>query len=308
MKANHTNAFADKGVHRRDIYWAPPGAFTIVTDPDHYLFDPSSPTEAPEDMVQSVDELGVISPIRVRVEGDKMLVSKGRTRVLASLKANERRKKRKAEPLEEPYLLDLGEDKVIVEGMAVENNHRRGSGPLDKIALAARFAAFGYPDDRRAYLLGLDLKGLRCIDALGLCDPAVKRAVADGRLDWRLAPTFAELSREDQRKKLDELATAGVKGPRAAARVVKGQPAAERPRAPSKKVLVRVEEAVEGAAKTQGGLAKAQVAQAFIAGLRFARGEEVQHARLLFSAEVWCAVEQAAAKRKPGRKAPEEEA
>ena len=241
---NHAEKFKHLGVAKATTYTAPPEAFKIPP-PGHYYYDPSSPTMAPEWMVQNMLEFGADgSVIEVLMDGDEMLVKKGRTRVLACLAVNEIRAEKGLPPLVLTYKLA---DKAKTprqhrDEMLIENNHRRDRNPVGVAQEIAEMPP-GTPPARVAFLLRIDEEDVPVFAKINGLDDQIKAAMRDGKLDWRLAPMLSDLSHANQRAKHDAMIAAGAtRGPKARA-VIKGKPTARnKAKRPSEKALGRVEE------------------------------------------------------------------
>lgn len=231
----HHETFAHLGVQRRDSNEAPPSAFTIA-EAGHYLHDPHSPSTPPVWLVDSIREDGLLVPIIVKREADKLIVSGGRTRVLAGrIIEAERKKSGEPAPMFRYTLLDGAEDKAE-RAMHVENTHRRIIGPATKASTIATYRGKSWPDAAIAPLIAEPGSNIDKLAVVNDCCPTVRALMEAGRIDWQLAPMFAALPVADQKAKASDLVAAGVVGGRKAREHVAGKKA-KRSEAPSRKVI-----------------------------------------------------------------------
>lgn len=236
---NHAEAMRQLGfeVKKGASYAAPPEVFTIPPK-GHYLHDPTSPTTAPDWLVKSIDKHGQQQSVRAKKIGDTLFVSKGRSRVLAIAEVNRLRKQRKEPLLLVDYDLD---DKGLTEEMLAEtvdeeNFLRRETGAYAQALAIAKYRGKSYPDGRIAELVRCKPRDVVCLARINDCVVEFRDAVRDGKVDWRVAEVFAQLSPEKQRERLERMISTGATKGRAAKRAARGgeaMPSKPKPRPPA---------------------------------------------------------------------------
>lgn len=226
---------------RREHFAVPPERLTLVTDKAHYLYDASVEAPLDETSILNVMAKGIIEPVIVAMEDDKLLVADGRSRTRWALAANERLKKEGSEPILVPILMRRGEEKDLFGVMVSSKIHRKVDSPLETARKVARFRAMqgNPPIKETAVVFGYSEQYIRSLEDLLTCAPAVRTAVERGEMPASIAVRLAKLTREEQAEKLGEMrkegATRGAKAGRKVDRAVRGSRAAKGLKVPVRK-------------------------------------------------------------------------
>lgn len=252
----HVEKFKARGVLRKSTYQAPPEVFTIIREPGHHLYDPTSPLTPSEWLVQSIDRHGVICPVSIETDGNRLLVARGRDRVQCAVEANRRRAARNppAPPRLVPYMLrEQGStDASEREAKDVENLHRRRVGAATRAEIAATYKQDGYDNERIAEICNIPVEDVDALLAVNDCAPELREAMELGRIDWKVALTLREFDRATQIAKMGELALAlgvEVKRKRRLVKKVMADPnAPPKPRMLPPKKIERLRDAFVGSA------------------------------------------------------------
>lgn len=112
---------------RSDAFALEPEKFTLITAPEHPLYDPRVHDEPDESLVRNVMTYGVIEPVIIRRNGEKVEVVAGRGRVKAALEANRRLTAEGKQPIRVPAILKRGQDADMFGVLISENECRRRS-------------------------------------------------------------------------------------------------------------------------------------------------------------------------------------
>lgn len=195
---------------RANMFMFDPANLTIVgldtTDgPEHPLYDERINLPLDEAMVKNVMALGILEPVGVRKNGDKVEVVFGRQRVRWAREANARFAKDGRQAMNVPVVVRRGDDSEHLGVLISENEVRQDDGPLQKARKAQKYTALGKTNDEAATAFGVTGQCVRNWLALIDLDGAVQKAVENGTISASAASKFAGLDREAQKRALAEL-------------------------------------------------------------------------------------------------------
>ncbi len=131
------NPLRDLG-KRTDSYVFDPDKLTIITDPNHALYDERINLPLDEAMVRNIMHYGVRVPVSIRIEDDKAVVIDGRQRVMHCREANKRLRERGEEPLMVRAMPERMGDAKAAGVMVALNEGKRMDDVLTKASKAAR--------------------------------------------------------------------------------------------------------------------------------------------------------------------------
>jgi ParB family transcriptional regulator, chromosome partitioning protein len=217
-------------VGRGDTLNFRPEDLLVITDPKHALYDTRVERPFDEAMVLSIMSLGILEPLIIARDGDKVYVVDGRQRRTNAIEANKRLVKQGAEPVVCPCVWRRGDDARLYEVLVAANEVRSGDSPLERAKKMEHLKNLGRDDAQVAVAFGCTTATVKNHRALLECAPAVKRAVESGTVPMTVATQLSKVSRDEQEKALSELVEKGItKGARAveAARKVKNGKSAE---------------------------------------------------------------------------------
>lgn len=196
---------------RSDMFLVEPERLTLITDPDHPLYDPRVEDPPDEAMVKNVMYFGVLEPILIRKNGDAIEVVAGRGRVKAALEANRRLDDQGHTTMKVPAILKRDDDANLLGMLVTENELRRENTPLAKSNLAKRLEAYGKTRDEIATICGVTRQ---CVDnwlSLQNLAPAVRDDVEAGKIPATVALKVAHLPRDKQVDTINRVKDSGGK-------------------------------------------------------------------------------------------------
>lgn len=208
---------ADKiDLTRRSAYACDPWEATIIgidtphkrgehplRDTDERLFGPLD-----EARVLNMMEYGVLDPVKVRREGDMLVVVDGRQRVRHAREANERLKVQGKPTLSLPILFRSGDDKRLVGEMVSQNAQRLEDTVLCKAEKAQQMLDYGGSIQDVALAYGVTDTAVRGWLRLLSADKSVRDAVTKGKIGATAATKLAGLDRDKQKEGLKALLSA----------------------------------------------------------------------------------------------------
>ncbi|KUZ70790.1 hypothetical protein WI36_20060 [Burkholderia ubonensis] len=190
-----------------------PDKLTLVTDPNHPLFDERVHWPVQESMVLNIMFQGVIQAIEVSKDPDtgEVQVVTGRQRVKAAREANRRLVARGEPPITVPgtvrRLARNDRATVLSAAMVSENAMRQQETLLSTAAKMARQLRMRSESDV-AILFGCNVQTVRATVALLDCCEDVQKAVDAGQINVTYARKLAKLTPAEQRAKARELVSA----------------------------------------------------------------------------------------------------
>jgi ParB family chromosome partitioning protein len=196
---------------RSDAFTLEPEKLTLITDPNHPLYDPRVHDDAEESLVRNVMVYGVIEPIIIRNNGETVEVIAGRGRVKAALEANRRLTAEGKQPIRVPAVLRRGPDADMYGVLISENECRREDNPLIKSVKAQRLIDMGKSVEEVAIAFGVQRQSVESWLALGDVAQPVLDAVKAGDISATAAAQLSGLAREEQVKTYESLKAEGGK-------------------------------------------------------------------------------------------------
>lgn len=210
---------ATNGKGRRDVVLYDPEDLIVPTDKDHLFYDRRGEEAPDEALVADIMTHGVLEPVLVRVlpgsrtGGDSRDVEilAGRRRTIANREANRRLKAAGKEPHTIPAIVKRGTDLELFAVFVSENVHRKDATPLARAELMKRMQVLGATEEQLQTTFGLTAPAVRYTLAINDCVPAVKKAVAQGKIGAVLAAKeLSKLAPEEQAPALEKLIESGV--------------------------------------------------------------------------------------------------
>lgn len=192
---------------RKQHFDVPADKITIIgldteDGPEHILWQERATLPVDEELVKDIKERGVLEPVGVRKNGDDIECVFGRQRVKAARKAG----------VPVPVIIIKDDDESVFLMAMAENSHRTDNDVIlcakeakrainvHKIQIAkVAQASNASVQTVKSWLKFFDL------------DRKVQKAIEKGQVAFTAGVELAELEREDQRKKLEELIAEGGK-------------------------------------------------------------------------------------------------
>lgn len=196
---------------RSDVFFVQPEQLTIVEDPGHALYDERALHDPCENLIKNISVYGIIEPVIVTKEGDKILVVAGRQRVKAAIVANKLLESSGEMPIRVPVILRRGDEKLLSGVMISENEIRRSDDALTRAEKTLRLTQMGHSAEELAIAFGVTTQSIANWLKLNDCCARVKKAVRDGLISATAASKFAGLSVAEQEKLLSEMLSDGGK-------------------------------------------------------------------------------------------------
>jgi ParB family chromosome partitioning protein len=199
-------------------WWLDPDDIVIIgldTDdgPEHPLYDDRIKLPLNEEMIANLDAKGIINPVKIRKNGDVAECVAGRQRVRMAREINRRRKERNPRkwiPLLVPCTKADGDERSMQSLGYSENAVRTNDDVIQEARNMARMKGQGCTEEEIAIDFGCSkAKVLKRLGLLELATP-VQRAVRSGSISPTTALSLKTLSHDEQKAKLDKLATAPV--------------------------------------------------------------------------------------------------
>lgn len=229
---------------RSDVFLVDPEKLFLVTEEGHPLYDPRINLPVEESLVKNIMYQGVIEPVVVTKDGDKVAVVAGRQRVRATLEANKRLDEMGKEPVQVPCIVRRGDESALFGVSVSENENRTDDSPLAKAEKLQRYLNMGKTEEEAAIVFGVTSVTVRNWQKLLELSAKVKKAVDSRTISAHAAVQFHGLEKKEQDEKLEELLASGKKptGDRARS-VAKGEKktAREVKKAFRKKMLKMIE-------------------------------------------------------------------
>lgn len=198
---------------KKDVLLFDPDDLFLVEDESHPLYQPSVHDEVPEETILNYMHYGVLQPITVRknAETGKTEVVVGRTRTKGLRIANQRLRARGDKPHMMPAMAKRGDLELMAGVMVSENAIRRAYSPMQRASEMKKLADMNYSDDQIAMTFGLkSVTSVKSAMAVLDATKAVREAVDAGTVTFAQGAKLATLEPEEQRKKIEEIASIGA--------------------------------------------------------------------------------------------------
>lgn len=199
------------GETKGDLFKVEPEKLTLITDKNNALYDPRMELPLDENFVLNIMSIGVLEPILIRKNGDKIEVVAGRQRTRAAIEANKRLKLQGCEPLKIPAILKTGDEKEMLGILVSENEMRKDDDIFIKGEKARKLSNYGYTESEIANRFGVARQTVSNWLKADSLTEEVKKAVNSGELKVTAAVQLADLSNENQIEKLEEVRNLDVK-------------------------------------------------------------------------------------------------
>lgn len=199
---------------RLDAFAIDPDELVLVNDPAHPLYERERlEAPLPPALVANIKHRGVLKPVLVRKNGERLEVIDGRRRVLCARVANKALVVEGLKPMLVPIIVRKGHDADLVAISGAAQMHEEES-PLNKARRAQKLVDFGYAADQIAVELGVSERCVQDWTKLLEMSSAVQDAIERRDLTASAALKLAGLDHEAQVKALDKLTSpaAGSKG------------------------------------------------------------------------------------------------
>ena len=204
---------------RSNIFFVNPEKLTLVYEKDHPLYDPRVEDEPDERMVDNIAMHGVLEPIIVRKNGEKIEVVVGRGRTKAALEANKRLSAEGKPTISVPAIIKGGSDADLFGIMISENEIRRGDTMLVKGNKARKLLNLGYTVQKIAITFGVSRQAVESWLSADELPQPIKDAVEAGDMTATAAIQMAGRPREEQ---VEQFETVRREGRKPTAKIMRG--------------------------------------------------------------------------------------
>lgn len=251
---------------RGNMFFVPPDEIFVpgVDGEDgHYMKD-VDPVRHGIDLkfVKNIKAEGIIQPIVVTKEGNRVTVVVGRRRVLHGRVASKELAEEGKEPLFIPCIVKRGGDKELFGVYVSENENRMDDNPVTKARKAEKLRAYGYSADDIAVKFGVGTQTVHMWEKALDLDFRVLDFVEKQQLPLSAALLFCDLPLEEQYTKAKAaIEESASNGKRPTKKQVERQVNPDAIQAPKKTIIKAL------AAERPDGLSAD-----FLAGVAWARG------------------------------------
>lgn len=202
--------------------------------------------EIDEEMVQSILEHGVVTPLSVSKDGLTLIVEQGHRRLAHALEANKRLAKSGGEAIKIPCVFTKGDETSLLEKAIIENYHREQPGAVGTALAMQKLIDLGRDEKRVALMFKFkstnSVKGyLKLLD----CSAAVQKAVELGKVPANVAIELVDLPKAEQADRLDKMIAAGATKGSRAKKAAKTGDTTKGPKAKTKAFVERFVEALK---------------------------------------------------------------
>lgn len=186
------------GATRTNAYNFDPSDLILVTDKNHPLYDSRIHLPLDEALTRNIMVNGVIEPVVVTKEGDKVMVVDGRQRVRAAIEANSRLEKEGKETIKVTCVLRRGSESDLF-GVAISaNENRQDDTPLGRAHKCQRLMNMGRSEEEAAVAFGVTPNCVRQWMKVLECSAVVRKAVEEGKIAASAASQLADLDSDAQ--------------------------------------------------------------------------------------------------------------
>lgn len=199
------------------IYNSKPEVFTLVEDPAHCLYDPRVHNKPQKEMVASIKEKGVITPLLARRNGfDEqkqpiLEVIDGRQRVINALQANKELRDEGLEEVVVQYKPITCDDETAHDLMLLANELRYDDDDVTRAEKVKVYLDRGRPIAAAQVIFGASKNTLLAYKLLAEAEKQVKQAVRDG-LPMRDVKALSVMPRAKQKAVIESLRAKGLIG------------------------------------------------------------------------------------------------
>ena len=205
---------AIEGAKRGTMFVLEPEKLVLITDKKHPLYDPRVDLPVKPTMMQSIKMFGVVDPIEVVVEGDKVVVVNGRQRVKAACAVNREQKAAGLPLIQVKCIVTRGDAARLLGILITTNEHRLDDSPLEKAKKAARLFEYVQNEQDVADTFGVTPAAVKKWFKILTLAPAVLEAISQDKLSADAALPLAGKSIEEQEKNLALLLAAPQTDPK----------------------------------------------------------------------------------------------
>lgn len=233
---------------RINAFGVDPNTLTIIgldteDGPEHALWDERIKLPISEPLVKNIMSQGVLEPVLVQKDGDRVVVIAGRQRVRCAREANKRLGSQGCETLEVPVMVKRGPEDQMLGVMVSENELRQDDVFTARARKLTSLLALGKSEADCAVLFGVSTQTIS--NWLSLCEVSapVRAALDAGKLSATAALKIGKLPKGEQGAALSVLLSGDGKATAAKAERVARQardPGAPKSTAPSKRLLQRL--------------------------------------------------------------------
>jgi ParB family chromosome partitioning protein len=220
---------------RGNLFYLPPEDLHLVTKEGDPLYDERVNMPLPESLIRSIQVRGVIEPVVVRKDGERVVVVDGRQRVRAAREANKRLEREGAETIRVPVILKKADDAEAASVMVLLNEIRFADSVITKAKKAKRLADLGRSEDELAEVFGVSKSTIANWMALLDLAPKAQAAVESGTV--RVADAVRELARLPRDEQPAALLKLEAERPTRLSRKARGEkPNGKRPLTPARRL------------------------------------------------------------------------
>lgn len=195
---------------RTDVFYYKLENLTVITDPEHPLYDPRWELPLNEGLVESVKKYGIQQPLIVFADGGKTVIKDGHQRYKAGVEANRRLLADGGIEINAPCIFKRGETAKLLDVGVLANAFRTDDPPSVRANRVAAFLESGRSEEEIGRLFGLTVQQVKRYAALGDLDPLLMTALDRGETTLKVAVELAAVSRDEQVAKFEELREAGL--------------------------------------------------------------------------------------------------
>lgn len=148
----------DLNLTKSVVFNIDPDDLTLITDPDHHLYDSRVHNSPDDSLVTNIlfEGQGVLQPIVITKEDGKPVVVAGRQRTIAAREANRQLRAQGIKTvLRVPCVYRRGTEQELYNALVSENEQRRDDDPIEKAKKINRMINFGSTKNEVAKVFGV---------------------------------------------------------------------------------------------------------------------------------------------------------
>jgi len=259
-----------EGAKHRDCFSCPPESLVVEDNKDGVFYDDGVEDPLPETFIKNLMRNGVINPVIVMRDGDRLVIDEGRKRRRGLIEAN----KRLVEAGKTPHLISYvlkqsknGDAGII--GISAAGNVHIGDSPMTRARKARRMLDAGATEEEVAVDFGVEsAQAVRnWLVLLDLANP-LQKAVETGDLSEAAGRDLAALDRETQKTTFEQMVaegtTKGAEAKRAVSAVKKGKEVPKKSTARRMMNRAKLQDAYDRLEAKEGKKKEAQAVCAFM--------------------------------------------